>query len=93
MANDGASTYGAEPLAFLSATADELVLSGTRGTFRIPRARVTRIRRGKMYPWFFSAVWIRHGMEAFPDDLQFKPLGADWRHVVETLRGLGYPSA
>jgi len=43
MADDVSNTYGPDPLAALSATADLLVLSGTRGTFRVPRSAVTKL--------------------------------------------------
>lgn len=93
MADDVAGTYGPEPMAFLSATTEELILAGTRGTFRIPRPEIIKLGRGKMYPWFFSALRIHHRVEGFPRDLQFKPLDAHWREVAEALRELGYPSA
>lgn len=35
MADEIANTYGPEPLASLIATAHEIVLSGTRGNFRL----------------------------------------------------------
>jgi hypothetical protein len=91
MADDVASTYGPEPLAMFTATGTELVLSGTRGNFRLPRAAVIRLGRGKLYPWFFSAVRIHHSIPGFPRDLQFKPIGAKPRDVLERLRTLGYP--
>lgn len=91
MADDVAATFGPEPMAYLCATADELVLSGSRGTYQIPRGAVTRIGRGKLYPWFFSAVRIHHSMSKFPRDLQFKPLGLNWREVVKALGEIGFP--
>jgi hypothetical protein len=93
MADDVGGTYGPEPLAFLSATSEELVLAGTRGNFRVPRTSITKIGRGKMYPWFFSGVRIHHTVGTLPRDLQFKPLGEHWRQVMQALRELGYPSA
>jgi hypothetical protein len=93
MADDVGSTFGPEPMAFLSATAEELVLSGTRGTYKVPRVAVTKVGRGKLYPWFFSALRISHTVERLPRDLQFKPLGQHWRQVMQKLRELGYPSA
>lgn len=91
MADDVGATYGQEPLAFLAATADELLLSGNRGTFRLPRAAVVKVARGRMYPWLFSAVRLQHTVPGFPVDLQFKPLDATPRQVLEGLRSLGYP--
>lgn len=93
MADDVGSTYGPEPLATLTATANELVLSGTRGTFRMPRAAVARLCRGKMYPWFFSAMRIKHTVSGYPEDLQFKPQPGHWRDVLARLKSLGYPDA
>jgi hypothetical protein len=92
MADDIANTYGPEPLASLTATAHELVLSGTRGTFRIPRSAVTQIGRGNLYPWFFSALRIHHSIAGFPKSLQFKPQPGHWRDVVARLKALGYPT-
>ena len=91
MADDVGSTYGPEPLAFLTASTDAIVLSGTRGTFRVPRAAVTKLGRGKMYPWFFSGLRIHHRVPGCPSDLQFKPLFAHWREVQVKLKSLGYP--
>lgn len=92
MADDVASTYGPEPLASLTATAHELVLSGTRGTFRVPRSAVTRLGRGNFYPWFFSALRIHHSVPGYPENLQFKPQPGHWRDVVARLKSLGYPT-
>ena len=92
MADDVASTYGPEPLAMLTATPNELVLHGTRGTFRVPRSAVTRLGRGKMYPWFFSALRIHHSVTGYPDALQFKPQPGHWRDVLTRLKTLGYPT-
>jgi hypothetical protein len=92
MADDIANTYGPEPLATLTATADELVLSGSRGTFRVPRSAVTRLGRGKMYPWFFSALRIHHSVAGYPDALQFKPQPGHWRDVLAWLKALGFPT-
>lgn len=91
MADDVGATYGQEPLAFLTATTDELLLSGNRGTFRLPRAAIVKIARGRMYPWLFSAVRFQHTVPGFPVDLQFKPLDAKPREVLDVLRSLGYP--
>ena len=93
MADDVGSTYGPAPLAFLSATSDEILLCGNRGNFRLPRATVLKIGRGKMYPWFFRAVRIHHNARGLPVDLQFKPLGVHHREVLRQLRALDYPAA
>jgi hypothetical protein len=91
MADDIAATYGPDPLATLTATADELFLVGTRGTFRLPRTAITGIGRGNFYPWFFGAVRIHHTVAGYPDSLQFKPLTVKPRDVIAELRALGYP--
>ncbi len=91
MSDDVAATFGPEPMAFLSATPDEIVLSGSRGTYRIPRSAVVKVGRGKMYPWFFSGVRLHHSVKNFPATLQFKPSGQPWREVAHALRELGYP--
>ena len=93
MADDVGATFGVEPLASLTATRDEIVVSGTRGTYHIPRRAVTKIGRGKMYPWFFAGIRIHHTMEAVPRELQFKPLDSHWREVRRRLGELGYPCA
>jgi len=93
MADDVGSTYGPEPLASLTATSSELVLQGTRGTYRIPRTAVIKLGRGKMYPWFFKALRIRHRAAGVPADLQFQPLNLPWREVQAQLKSLGYPVA
>lgn len=93
MADDVGATYGPEPLATLTATADRLILSGTRGTFEIPRASVRKVGGGKMYPWFFSAVRIHHDLPKLPEELQFKPLHTTPRAVRQALREIGYPAA
>src|SRR5688572_26726704 len=82
MADDVASTYGPEPLASLTATAHALVLSGTRGTFRVPRSAVTRLGRGNFYPWLFSALRIHHSVPEHPKSLQFQPQSGHWRDVL-----------
>ena len=92
MADDVASTYGPEPLASLTATAHELVLSSTRGTFRVPHAAVKRLGRGNLYPWFFSALRIHHTVSGFPKSLQFKPQPGNWREVLARLKAMGYPT-
>lgn len=93
MADHVGATYGHQPLAYLSATAEELILSGNRGTFRFSRAAVRKIRRGLMYPWFFRAVRIEHAVTGYPSELQFKPLDATPREVRDRLRQLGYATS
>lgn len=92
MADDIAATDGPEPLANLTATAEFLSLSGTRGNFRVPRAAVTKLGRGNFYPWFFGAVRIHHTVSGYPRSLQFKPLGVKPSEVTAKLRELGYPA-
>jgi hypothetical protein len=93
MADDVGATYGHTPMAALTASSDQLLLAGTRGSFRLPRNSVTKISRGRMYPWLFSAVRIQHNVPGYPVDLQFKPLGVHPRDVRAQLRQLGYPVA
>jgi hypothetical protein len=80
-------------MAFLSADAGQLLLSGNRGTYRLPRAAVRKLGRGGFYPWFFRGVRIRHTIADFPEELVFRPLGARERDVLVRLRALGYPVA
>ncbi len=92
MADDGAATFGPDPMASLTATPETLVLAGTRGTFRISRTAVVKLSRGGMYPWFFSGVRIHHNVAGYPRDLQFKPISSKLREVLLQLNGLGYPT-
>ena len=92
MSDDVGSTYGPEPLASLTATAESLVLHGTRGTFRVPRNAVIKLGRGRMYPWFFKGLRIHHRVTGYPRDLQFQPLDGSWREVQTRLKTLGYPT-
>lgn len=85
------ATYGDKPLAFLAATATDLHLCGNRGDFLIPRASIRKLGRSGFYPWFFAGVRIHHSIANFPHELQFKPMGAERREILERLRALGYP--
>lgn len=85
------STYGPEPLAFLSATGDELLLWGNRGSFRFPRTSIRKLGRSGFYPWFFSAIRIHHEVGNYPDELQFKPIDVRAREVLVRLKDLGFP--
>jgi hypothetical protein len=91
MSDGVGATYGPTPLAFLSATPDEILLCGNRGSFRLPRGDIRRISRSGLYPWFFSAVRIHHQLASAPDRLEFKPMGATARDVLTRLQGLGLP--
>jgi hypothetical protein len=91
MSDGVGSTYGLEPMAFLAAEPDHLLLSGNRGTFRLPRATVVKLGRGGLYPWFFHGIRIRHNVASFPDELVFKPMGAKECDILVRLRMLGYP--
>ena len=90
MCDDVGATGGVEPLAFLSATRDELLLSGTRGTHRFPAASVTRVGRGGFYPWLFRSIRIRHSSRTSCKDLQFKPTSAAVPDILAALERLGY---
>jgi hypothetical protein len=93
MSDGVGATYGPKPLAWLSAASDHLVLSGNRGTFRIPRAAIVKLGRGRMYPWCFSGVRIQHRVANFPEELQFKPIEGTSREILDRLRALGFPVA
>lgn len=93
MADDVAATDGPKPLAMLIAAPQELVLSGTRGTYRFARGDVLAVGRGSFYPWFFEAIRLRHGVAKFPRTLQFKPMDGKWRAVRDRLQEMGYPVA
>jgi hypothetical protein len=93
MSDGVGSTFGVEPTAFLSTDSDHLVLSGNRGTFRLPRAAVLKLGRGGFYPWFFGGVRIRHNVASFPEELVFKPIGTRERDILGRLRAMGYPVA
>jgi hypothetical protein len=91
MSNGLGATYGLNPMAFLSADAGQIVLSGSLGTFAIPRASVVKIGRGGLYPWFFAALRLRHNKAGIPEELQFKPVGVSPAEVRARLKSLGYP--
>ncbi len=93
MADHVGATYGQEPMAFLEATAAELLLSGNRGTYRLARADVVKITRGGLYPWLFGSLRLRHRVAKFPAELQFKPLDASVDAVRTALKNLGYPTS
>jgi hypothetical protein len=86
------TTAGPEPGAVLCANADEIWLKGRRGDFRIPRSGVVRIGRGRMYPWFFRGIRIRHNIAGFPSELQFGPFVGSTRDLIAKLKSLGYPT-
>lgn len=93
VSNGFGATTGSD-LASLTATATELVLSGTIGTYHVPRAAVTKLGRGNMYPWFFAGIRIHHRQAKCPEELQFKPVGeASSRDLLVQLQALGYPAA
>lgn len=92
MSDGVGATFGPEPCAVLSANADELWLKGTRGDFRLPRNAVVRIGRGRMYPWFFRGIRIRHNVAGYPSDLQFTPMVGRTRDILAQLKSLGFPT-
>lgn len=91
MCDDVGATYGHVPLAFLSATRDELWLCGNRGNYRFPRSSIRKLGRGSLYPWLFRAVGIHHTIVGYPSDLQFKPLDTAPKAILRQLEQLGYP--
>ena len=92
MSDGVGATYGTEPMAFLSAEPEALLLCGTRGTFKIPRTAVVKLGRGGFYPWFFKGIRIRHSLANLPSELVFRPLGTQERDILSRLRELGYPA-
>lgn len=90
MSDGVGATNGLTPLAYLGVTGDELVLEGTRGTFRLPKAAIRRVGHGGFYPWLFRAVRIHHTVETYPGDLQFKPSDARSGDVIDRLQQLGF---
>ena len=90
MSDGVGATYGVVPMAFLSADPEHLLLSGNRGTFRLPRASVRKLGRGGFYPWLFRGVRIRHNIASYPDELVFRPMGVPEREILDCLRALGY---
>ena len=91
MSNGLGATYGLEPVACLTASATELVLSGPLGNFHIPRAGITKLGRAGLYPWCFNGVRIHHKNPKWPDELQFKSLATKSRAILSQLKTLGYP--
>lgn len=91
MADDVSNTGGPDPMALLIATSEALLLRSTRGNFRLPRTGISRLGRGNLYPWLFSAMRIHHTIPGVPRELQFKPLNKHWKAVQAELKSLGYP--
>jgi hypothetical protein len=87
------STYGPKPTAFLYANSDEILLTGSRGAFRLLRSSISKIGRGKLYPWMFGGITIRHNVASFPKELQFQAMGVRSREILNRLRELGFPMA
>lgn len=74
-------------------TADEILLCGNLGSFRLPRAALRSVGRGGCYPWLFRGVRLHHTVAGYPAELQFELLGAAPHEVLERHRALGYPAA
>lgn len=91
MCDDVGATYGHAPLAFMSASKDELWLCGNRGNYRFPRATIRKLGRGRLYPWLFGAVSIHHDVQGYPAELQFKSLDTPAKEILRQLESLGYP--
>lgn len=90
MADLVGATYGPTPMASMTVTADELLVKGTLGTFRLDKGSVRKVGSGRMYPWFFRAVRIRGTCGNQDVDIQFKPLSVTHRAILQRLRALGY---
>ena len=91
MSDGVAATSGYTPGAVLCANAEALWLKGTRGDFFFRREGIERIRRGGMYPWFFTGVRLQHHIGAYPEDIGFKPLVGNTRALLAQLQALGWP--
>ena len=92
MYNGVGTTYGPVPGAALTASADELWIKGNLGDFHIPRAAVTKLQRGSLYPWFFRGVRIRHRAAGVPAEIQFQTMDGNTRVHLAQLRALGFPT-
>ena len=92
MSDGVGTTFGPEPGATLTATPEELRLTGKRGDFRLPREAVAKLGRTSVYPWFFRGVRIRHRIAGYPETLQFLPMEGDTRQLLSRLRTLGFPA-
>lgn len=85
------TTYGLRPAAYLRATAEALYVRGPRGDYQLARSRIWKIARGDFYPWLFDAIQIHHGIQEYPNEIQFKPATAGVHAVLSALKELGYP--
>jgi hypothetical protein len=90
--NGVGTTYGAEPMATLTATPDQISVECPLGDFTLPKGSVIRITRGRLYPWMFGGLRFVHNMGGVPDELQFKPSETSSKSILERLRELGYPA-
>lgn len=93
MSDGVGATSGSEPMAFLSASSGNLVLSGLRGTFQFTRSTIVRLGRASLYPWFFAGIRIHHDIPDCPDKLQFKSVEVRASEILSRLKALGYPVA
>ncbi len=91
MSDGVAATSGFTPGAELCANAEALWLKGARGDFFFHREGMMRIRRGGMYPWFFTGVRLQHRVGTYPEDIGFKPLAGNTRALLAQLQALGWP--
>ena len=91
MYNGVGTTYGPVPGATLTASADELWIKGNLGDFHIPRAAVTKLQRGSLYPWFFRGVRIQHRIAGIPAVLRFNAMSGSTRELLAQLGALGFP--
>lgn len=92
MSDGSTATHGHAALATLTASANELIVSGQLGTFRIPRAAVTRIGRGKWYPWLFAGIVIYHKVPGCASALPSSAIGTLARGLRQKLADFGYPA-
>ena len=95
MADDVGSTFGPDSMAFLAAIADQLILSGPRGTYHLPRTAAVKVGRGNMYPWFFrpcASIIRSEASRANFSSSRWALIGATWRRHYKSSATLALES-
>lgn len=90
---DDVATTGPDPKATLTASREQLQLQGTLGTFTLTPDTVTCIKRAGIYPWIWAGIRIHHPVPGLPVRLAFCPMGVRSRHLLASLKALGFPTA
>ncbi len=90
MADQVGATFGPDAVAQLTASPEDVQVTGALGSFTLEKSAIKSISGGRMYPWFFRAVRIRATWKGADLDIQFKPLDASHRSVIQRLHQLGY---